>query len=651
VNLLGSTHARGLMRLVLLLPAIIQIACETTTPSAPPPFARVESVVRGNHLAAGPELQGLQITRGEAPLATVTGMPLQRGDRIVTDKGTEAVIVFEDAYEVILATDTAITISPDFFVEFGKAVVRKLKELRKKFQAETKYVNAGVEHTQFAISVDRQDEVSVVVLEGTVTLESTENRWSPQTIGPRQGAVVRAGQPPTRRERVTQTELDRTFGWARRVEDVAFPAEVPDLIGRPVADARGELSRAGLAVGSIQNVAGQPVGTVVRQSRPAGQRVRYGTSVDLDVAAEISVPNVLGMTQLEAGIALGFAGLNVGEISEENDTGARPGRVARQYPAPGTRVPPGTPVSLVIASRRAPPPPPPPPPDDWGERHEPERGCTVPDIRYASEENAAGILREQGLRLGSVRRVEGRRAVVSQNPQPGARVRCGSSVDLLIHSAPLGTHDAPPETICTVPDLRQVPPDKASGVLRKYNLQLGRVQRVEGRSAGVAQNPEPGTRVRCGSSVDLVIYSGPSGTHDAPPETMCTVPDLRQVPVERAAAFLRKYNLQLGRVQRVEGRSAGMAQNPEPGTRVRCGSSVDLVVYSGASGTYDGEPVTMCTVPDIRRLTARAAQSALKASGLRLGQYQQGGDDRRQNPEPGKSVQCGSTVDVFAVFR
>jgi beta-lactam-binding protein with PASTA domain len=370
---------------------------------------------------------------------------------------------------------------------------------------------------------------------------------------------------------VTQAELDRTFGWARRVEGVVFPAEVPDLIGRTLAQARDELTQARLQVGRIQNVAGQPVGTVIRQSRPAGQRVRYGTTVDLDIAAEIPVPNVLGMTQLEAGIALGFAGFNVGDISEEDDTGMRPGRVARQYPQPGMRVPPGTPVSLVIASRRLPPPPP------------DERWCTVPDIRYASEESAAGILREQHLRLGSVRRVEGRRAGATQNPQPGARVPCGSSVD-------------------------------------------------------------------------LVIYSGPTGTHDEPPETFCTVPDLRQVPVERAAAFLRKYNLQLGRVQRAEGRVAGVIQNPEPGAQVRCGSSVDLVIYFVRSLPPDSGPAvetqpTNCIVPDVRRLSARVAQTTLKRAGLRLGRFEEGGDDRGQSPEPRSRVRCGTAVDVFAVIR
>jgi beta-lactam-binding protein with PASTA domain len=571
VKLLASIHARGLV--LLSFAAMLAVGCATTTTA--PPFARLEGVVRGNRLATAAEFQGVQVTRADATVPTVTGMGLQKGDRIVTDGSTEAVILFGDAYEVILATETDITIlNPTIFQKIGKAIVKKLKEIREKFRVETEYVNAGVEHTEFAISVDRANVVSVVVLEGEVTLESRAQTWAPQTIGPRQSAVVRSGQLPSRRDRLPQADLDRTFGWARRVEAITLPAVIPNLSGLTVDEARRQLSAAGVQAGSVRQVAGQPVGTVLRQGIPAGQRVRLGTRVDLDVAGESTVPNVMGMTSLEAGIVLGMSGLNVGETSEEEDTGGRPGRVARQYPAPGTKVPPGTSVSLVLAARGSP---------GEGYREPREDLCRVPDIRNVPVESASGILREHNLRLGSVRRVAGRRTGASQNPAPGAQVRCGSSVDLVIYEAGAGTYDAPPETSCTVPDIRGVPVENASSVLRERNLQLGSVRRVERRRAEVTQNPLPGAQVRCGSSVDLVIY------------------------------FVRS--------------------------------------IAPDSGPAAETPPTVCTVPDVRRMSARAAQTALKAAGLRLGRFEEGGDDRGQNPQPRAQVRCGTAVDVFAVIR
>lgn len=575
---LAAVHSRGVEKLVLLsVVAALAVGCATTT--ATPPFAQLESVVKGNRLASGAELQGVSVTRADAGIATATGMGLQKGDRIVTDSTTEAVILFGDAYQVILAPDTDITIlNPTIFQRIGRAVVKKLKEIREKFRVETEYVNAGVEHTEFAISVDRASVVSVVVLEGEVTIESRAQTWASQTIGPRQAAVVRSGQPPSRRDRLIQTDLDRTFGWARRVEAIALPAVIPNLSGLTLDEARRQLGQAGLQAGSVRQVAGQPAGTVLRQDLPAGQRVRSGTRVDLDVAGESTVPNVTGMTQLEAGIVLGMAGLNVGDTSEEEGIGGRPGRVARQSPAPGTRVAPGTAVSLVLAGRRAP-----------GEE----------DYR-----------------------------------------------------------DEPREDVCRVPDIRDVPVESASGILREHNLRLGSVRRVAGRRTGATQSPAPGAEVRCGSSVDLVIYEAGAGTHDAPPEPPpCTVPDLRAVPVEQASSVLRRYNLELGNVQRVEGRRPGVTQNPQPGAQVRCGSSVDLVIYyvrSRPSGTYDGPLVaqpTSCTVPDVRGLNAEGARRTLKAHGLVLGEFQVGGDERRQSPEQNTTVRCGTTVNVYAVIR
>jgi hypothetical protein len=164
VKLVTVIDTRGSRKLIFVLITVMaSIGCATTTNTAP--FAQLESVVRGNRLATGAELNGVQVTRADAPVATVTGMGLQKGDRIVTDGSTEAVIFFGDAYEVILAPDTDITIlNPTIFQKIGKAVVKKLKQVREAFRVETEYVKAGPKGTEFAISVDRASVVSVVVL-------------------------------------------------------------------------------------------------------------------------------------------------------------------------------------------------------------------------------------------------------------------------------------------------------------------------------------------------------------------------------------------------------------------------------------------------------------------------------------------------------
>ncbi len=421
----------GIAKLILLLlVAVVPIGC--ATPGTP----RLQSVVRGNRVAAGAEFQSVRVTRAGADLTTTSGMVLKKGDRIVTDSATSAVILFGNAYQVILGPETSISISPDFFVDFGKAVVKKLKEIRKKFQAETKYVNAGVEHTEFAISVDAGDVVSVVVREGSVTLESTTKSWPTQTIGPLEGALIRAGELPSRRKRVPQSELDRTFGWADRVEGIVNII-VPNLNDQLLNDARRQLIGAGLKVGRIQKVAadGRRLDTVVGQSIPGGQSVRPGTSVDLRVTGESVVPDLTNMTRLQAGIAIGFAELTLGETTEE-EAEARAGRVLRQSPPPGTHVAPGTTVSIVIAVRGPNGPTDANGPTEANEPTKPTKRnprhervgapCTVPDLSKLSKADAQKALDAAGLRLGDYPDGGGN----SQNPPPGTSVPCGTSVSV-----------------------------------------------------------------------------------------------------------------------------------------------------------------------------------------------------------------------------
>ncbi len=330
------------------------------------PFAHLESVVLENRLAVGSEIQGVQVTRGDVHLTTRVGMALQKGDSIVTDGAVEAVILFRDEYELILATDTEISIlNPSIFMKIGKAVVKlkkkveaSLEELREKFRVETEYVNAGVEGTEFTISVDGENVVSLVVREGAVKVESRTQSWAPVTYRPRNAGTVRGNQKPTLRTNVPEREVSRAFQWARDVEAVTWPSAVPDLTGMPLDQAREELRRAGLQPGRIQQVEaeGEAVGTVLGQNLNPGERVRLGTPVDLRVAArtDVAMPDVRGMSLMEAGVVLSLAGLQVGQTSETEASEGRAGRIVHQSPPPGARVRRGSAVALVIAARRPP---------------------------------------------------------------------------------------------------------------------------------------------------------------------------------------------------------------------------------------------------------------------------------------------------------
>jgi beta-lactam-binding protein with PASTA domain len=156
----------------------------------------------------------------------------------------------------------------------------------------------------------------------------------------------------------------------------------------------------------------------------------------------------------------------------------------------------------------------------------------------------------------------------------------------------------------------------------------------------ISQNPVAGTSVPDGSAVDLVVSLGPLQMVDVP-----AVVGLSQSDAESAIVAA---GLLVGQVSSAYSDTvpAGdvISQNPAAGTSVPSNSAVDIVVSSG------GVP-QMVDVPDVAGLSQSAAESAIVAAGLLVGQVSSAnsvtvpaGDVISQNPTAGTSVPSNSAV-------
>lgn len=131
---------------------------------------------------------------------------------------------------------------------------------------------------------------------------------------------------------------------------------VPEVSGLTLPQASQALVEARLAVGQVTEAASDDVaaGLVLSQDPSAGKAVPAGTAVALTVSsgpALVTVPEVVGMAPEEATAALEAAGLAVEEHVADGpvdpDAGeADVGRVYRQTPTAGTKVPKGTVVEI-----------------------------------------------------------------------------------------------------------------------------------------------------------------------------------------------------------------------------------------------------------------------------------------------------------------
>jgi eukaryotic-like serine/threonine-protein kinase len=132
------------------------------------------------------------------------------------------------------------------------------------------------------------------------------------------------------------------------------PVKVPDLAGETLSAAEGTLTNEGLAVGTVtKKTSTQAPGTVLSQSPASGSSLRAGGKVDLTVAKEpkqVTVPAVVGETEVAATKTLEKAGFTVTVVSETTTETPKVGHVVKQSPAAGSKAHKGAAVTIGIGA-------------------------------------------------------------------------------------------------------------------------------------------------------------------------------------------------------------------------------------------------------------------------------------------------------------
>lgn len=210
----------------------------------------------------------------------------------------------------------------------------------------------------------------------------------------------------------------------------------------------------------------------------------------------------------------------------------------------------------------------------------------VPDVTGQTRDQAEATLDEAGLGVA----VETRNssdvpsdAVIETDPPAGESVRRGSQVTLIVSSGP-GRVSVPPVVGQTK--------NAAEQQLSAVGLESSSSEESSDRPAGevISQSPDAGTRVEPGSTVDLVVSSGPE------PVTEVDVPNVVGLTRADAVSNLRSLGLspsvreQTTDIEPQDGRV--IDQNPGGGTTVNEGTRVVVTVgvfqSSGGVNPPDG---------------------------------------------------------------
>lgn len=129
---------------------------------------------------------------------------------------------------------------------------------------------------------------------------------------------------------------------------------VADVVGMTYADATAALAGQNLVVSEKFEMSETiEANLVLRTDPPAGTKVAEGTMIILYVSSgktQVVVPNVAGMTEAEAQLALQNAKLSLGSITEGTSATLLKGQVISTDPLSGTTVAQGTVVNLLISN-------------------------------------------------------------------------------------------------------------------------------------------------------------------------------------------------------------------------------------------------------------------------------------------------------------
>jgi serine/threonine-protein kinase len=220
---------------------------------------------------------------------------------------------------------------------------------------------------------------------------------------------------------------------------------------------------------------------------------------------QVTVPNVVALTQAEAQTKITDAGLVVGEVTEEPSKTRPKGTVISQDPGSGERVDPNSTVSLVVSSG----------PDT----------VVVPDVTGMTEEEARAAIADAELTVGNVSEKDDPSVdagkVIESNPAAGTNLDRNASVNLIISSGEVKVPTVVGMTLAEATQELNAAGLKISTTFEYGDAPVNTVTDQTYQDATVAK----------GTTVNVTVSSGPSPSTTT---TTPTTPPITTFPVTPA---------------------------------------------------------------------------------------------------------------------
>ncbi len=258
------------------------------------------------------------------------------------------------------------------------------------------------------------------------------------------------------------------------------PKPLVSVIDFTLADAQKTLDREGFKAKIVEKYsADKPKDTVMRTSPKAGDMVKPGSIVELDVSkgpAPITLPSFVGRSLNDAQNVLAHEKLtaNVQRVALD---GVPTDQVASQDPAPGSEVSPGATVTLTVSTGPS--------------------LVNVPNVGGQTISDATAALSSAGFTAKITYSIQagGDGTVQQQDPAPNQTAPKGSPVNIMV---------AVPGT---VPNVSGMTLEAAQTALSRFGYKPGNISYVQEGPPGTVARSEPpaNTQLDVGESVSLYV--------------------------------------------------------------------------------------------------------------------------------------------------
>jgi len=263
---------------------------------------------------------------------------------------------------------------------------------------------------------------------------------------------------------------------------------VPGVVGDSLPVARHVLEASHFQVGSATQTSSKPVGTVISQDPGGGSKADKSSTVFLTVSSgpgTASIPSVEGEAVGAATRAIKHAHLKVSHTVSQSSTRFPDGQVTGTDPGAGKSVPVGTPVTLFVSSGQ------------------PTR--SVPSVVGETQTGANTDLTRAGFNVNSTTQPSSSvpvGAVISQTPKAGAVEPAGSTVTIVIATAP---------ATATVPPVTGDPAGGAASALKAAGFKVvqhtKKVTDPTQNGTVISQTPGGNANAKKGSTVTITVGS------------------------------------------------------------------------------------------------------------------------------------------------